>query len=158
MSPPRCCQLYPRVPADFAVLLMCFEQIAEFRKFSSARYTNFLSLSLWQNSIDRSIDLATSEKIRSGNIKRKSLRRTNTNSFFAFKSVRGHNLLLQKLRYPGRIFKQPRLISRRYLLRNFHESIIIPTSIIDSVTIDDSYRRVNKRTRERIVEDADTRS
>lgn len=149
MSPPRCCQLYPRVPADFAVLLMCFEQIAEFRKFSSARYLIF-SLSLWQNSIDRSI--------RSGNIKRKSLRRTNTNSFFAFKSVRGHNLLLQKLRYPGRIFKQPRLISRRYLLRNFHESIIIPTSIIDSVTIDDSYRRVNKRTRERIVGDADTRS
>lgn len=148
MSPPRCCQLYPRVPADFAVLLMCFEQIAEFRKFSSARYTNFLSLSLAK--LDRSI--------RSGNIKRKSLRRTNTNSFFAFKSVRGHNLLLQKLRYPGRIFKQPRLISRRYLLRNFHESIIIPTSIIDSVTIDDSYRRVNKRTRERIVGDADTRS
>lgn len=152
MSPPRCCQLYPRVPADFAVLLMCFEQIAEFRKFSSARYTNFLSLSLAK--LDRSID----RSIRSGNIKRKSLRRTNTNSFFAFKSVRGHNLLLQKLRYPGRIFKQPRLISRRYLLRNFHESIIIPTSIIDSVTIDDSYRRVNKRTRERIVGDADTRS
>lgn len=154
MSPPRCCQLYPRVPADFAVLLMCFEQIAEFRKFSSARYTNFLSLSLSLAKLDRSID----RSIRSGNIKRKSLRRTNTNSFFAFKSVRGHNLLLQKLRYPGRIFKQPRLISRRYLLRNFHESIIIPTSIIDSVTIDDSYRRVNKRTRERIVGDADTRS
>lgn len=154
MSPPRCCQLYPRVPADFAVLLMCFEQIAEFRKFSSARYTNFLSLSLSLAKLDRSID----RSIRSGNIKRKSLRRTNTNSFFAFKSVRGHNLLLQKLRYPGRIFKQPRLISRRYLLRNFHESIIIPTSIIDSVTIDDSYRRVNKRMRERIVGDADTRS
>lgn len=154
MSPPRCCQLYPRVPADFAVLLMCFEQIAEFRKFSSARYTNFLSLSFSLAKLDRSID----RSIRSGNIKRKSLRRTNTNSFFAFKSVRGHNLLLQKLRYPGRIFKQARLISRRYLLRNFHESIIIPTSIIDSVTIDDSYRRVNKRTRERIVGDADTRS